>query len=154
MFGAGNCSVGRYHGGRWSPTCPNSERDPDVRCGPWGKGQTATGGGAEGAAVHPGGRGGLCAPSRFAVNPELLQKGSRLKRKAKRAVLKEFTRRRGTRERPERTAGGIRCQALPRREGEGLLVGRLQGRALGRGNVLGFHLLVSRLQGGRARYSG
>ena len=39
IFGAGNCSVGRYHGGRWSPTCPNPERDPDVRCGPWVKGQ-------------------------------------------------------------------------------------------------------------------
>ena len=83
MFGAGNCSVGRYHGGRWSPTCPNPERDPDVRCGPWVKGQRGPVGcdgrrlrreGRCGGRCAPGAWGGLCAPLHFAMNPELLQK--------------------------------------------------------------------------------
>ena len=47
---------------------------------------------------------GLYAPFHFAVNPELLQKESLLKGKAKRRrVLKGFTKRRGARGQPQHT---------------------------------------------------
>ena len=134
MFGAGNCSVGLYHGRHWSPTCPNPQRDPDVHCGLWVKGQrrpvgcdrrpTPMGGGAAGADVHSWGRGmgrPVCSLP-FCCEPRTAPKRKSTKGKSKETTSAEGIYKEERSQGAASAHGGrgaaSRCQALSQREGE------------------------------------
>ena len=134
MFGAGKCSVGLYHGRHWSPTCPNPQRDRDVHCGLWVKGQrrpvgcdrrrTPMGGGAAGTDVHSWGRGmgrPVCSLP-FCCEPRTAPKRKSTKGKSKETTSAEGIYKEERSQGAASAHGGrgaaSRCQALSQREGE------------------------------------